>query len=132
MGRLILLVEDEADLADAVEFGLRRAGHDVRRAATGPDALFEAFRDPLPDAVVLDLNLPGLSGKDVCRRLRAHERTRHLPILMASARARAEDVAEGLALGADDYLVKPYSVRELRRRVEALLGPGEFPLAAGD
>jgi len=120
---LILLVEDEVDLADVVEFQLVRAGFAVRRAATGPDALVQAVREPRPDAVVLDVMLPGLSGHEVCRRLRVDPATAHLPILMASARATRADVDAGLAAGADDYLAKPYSVLELVRRVEALLAP---------
>jgi two-component system phosphate regulon response regulator PhoB len=121
MGGLVLLVEDEADLADAVEFQLERAGHRVRRAATGPDALLEARRDPMPDLVLLDLMLPGLSGKDVCRQLRSDPRTKRMPILMATAMDSEVDRIVGFELGADDYLAKPYSVRELVLRVEALL-----------
>lgn len=129
MGGLILLVEDEADLADVVEFQLLRAGHRVRRAASGHEALVECRRQPLPDLVLLDIMLPGLSGKEVCRQLRADPQTRRLPILMASAMDSEVDRIVGFELGADDYLGKPYSVRELVLRVEALLRRASIPEA---
>lgn len=127
MGGLILLVEDEPDLADAVEFQLLRAGHGVRRAETGPQALVECRRQPMPDLVLLDLMLPGLSGKEVCRQLRGDAQTRRLPIIMATAMDTEVDRIVGFELGADDYLGKPYSVRELVLRVEALLRRAAAP-----
>ena len=121
MAPRVLLVEDEPDLARTVAYGLKREGFDVTIAATGRAAL-EATSGPLPfDAVVLDLMLPDLGGLEVCRRLRADTRTRNLPILMATARGEEIDRVVGFEIGADDYVVKPYSVRELSLRIKALL-----------
>lgn len=113
----ILVVEDEAPIAEVVQSYLEREGHMVVWAATGEEAL-EAFDRRRPDLVVLDLNLPGISGEDVCRRIRAGS---DVPIIMLTARDAEEDLVKGLELGADDYLTKPFSPRELTARVRALL-----------
>jgi two-component system phosphate regulon response regulator PhoB len=117
--KLVLVVDDERDLRELVDFNLRRAGYDTLQAASGREALTEALGRP-PDIVVLDLNLPDIPGTEVCRQLRADARTREAAILMLTARGTESDRISGFELGADDYVVKPFSVRELVLRVQAL------------
>lgn len=116
MARKILVVEDEALIADAVAARLRSEGYEVQLAADGPSGVEHARRWE-PDLVILDLMLPGLDGLEVCRRI---QRERHLPVLMLTARDDETDLVVGLAVGADDYLTKPFSMRELVARVQAL------------
>ena len=113
----ILVVEDEARIAEVVQSYLEGQGHTVDWAATGEDALAAAARRR-PDLVILDLGLPGMSGEEVCRRLRAQS---DVPIIMLTAKDAEEDLVRGLQLGADDYVTKPFSPRELTARVRALL-----------
>jgi two-component system, OmpR family, response regulator RegX3 len=110
----ILVVEDEDAIADPLVDGLRREGYDVERAATGVDALSDSHR---PDLVLLDLRLPDIDGLDVCRALR--ERST-VPIIVVTARGEESDRVVGLELGADDYVVKPFGVRELIARIRAV------------
>ncbi|MBI2390557.1 MAG: response regulator [Deltaproteobacteria bacterium] len=124
MAQRVLVVEDEKDLATVVAYNLRAEGLDVIVAENGEAALREATSRRL-DLVVLDLNLPDISGLEVCRRLKANAATRDLPILIASARGEEVDRVVGLELGADDYVVKPFSVRELVLRVRAILRRAE-------
>lgn len=114
---MILVVEDEEALAGVVRSYLHRAGHRTAEARTGPAAVLAA-RDLGPDVIVLDLGLPGLDGLEVIRRIRAFS---DCYVLITTARAQEPDRLAGLAEGADDYLVKPFSVRELVARVEAVL-----------
>ncbi len=115
------MVEDEADIAGLIKHTLERAGHpDVRVVGSG-DAALEAIAERPPALVILDLNLPIVSGLDVCRRLRAQPQTARLPIIMLTARTSESDRIAGLDLGADDYLTKPFSLRELAARVRAVL-----------
>lgn len=116
----LLVVEDEADLADAVAAGLRRVGYAVDVSYDGDDALVKAAVNDY-DLVLLDLNLPGTGGLEVCRQIRRESAQRAPRILMLTARDRLEDRVEGLDLGADDYLVKPFEFDELTARVRALL-----------
>ena len=116
MARKILVVEDEALIADAVAARLRSEGYEVQSAADGPSGVEHARRWE-PDLVILDLMLPGLDGLEVCRRI---QKDRHLPVLMLTARDDETDLVIGLAVGADDYLTKPFSMRELVARVQAL------------
>ncbi len=116
MARKILVVEDEALIADAVAARLRSEGYEVQLAADGPAGVEHARRWE-PDLVILDLMLPGLDGLEVCRLI---QRERHLPVLMLTARDDETDLVIGLAVGADDYLTKPFSMRELVARVQAL------------
>jgi two-component system, OmpR family, response regulator RegX3 len=113
----ILVVEDEARIAEVVQSYLEAQGHTVDRAASGEEALAAVARCR-PDLVVLDLGLPSMPGEDVCRRLRA---TSDVPIIMLTAKDAEEDLVRGLQLGADDYVTKPFSPRELTARVSALL-----------
>lgn len=121
MSSSILVVEDEADLASTLEFNLQREGHRVRVALSGNAAIEELDRTPPPDLVLLDLMLPDISGIEICKRIRQQERTRAIPVIMLTARAEELDRVVGFEVGADDYVVKPFSVRELMLRVRALL-----------
>src|SRR5690606_13831639 len=116
----ILIVEDERSLADTLAMNLRREGFEVLTAYDGQDGLRQA-QLRLPDLVVLDLMLPAKPGLDVCRELRAGGRTREIPILMVTAKAEESDELIGLAVGADDYVTKPYSLKVLIQRVKNLL-----------
>jgi two-component system phosphate regulon response regulator PhoB len=118
---LILIIEDEADLAATLDYNLQREGYQTRVANSGVAGLEAAQVDPLPDAIVLDLMLPDVSGTELCRRLRESERTREIPIVMCTAKGSEIDRVVGFEVGADDYVVKPFSVRELMLRIRALL-----------
>ena len=124
----ILVVEDEADLAELVAFNLRQSGYTASIASSGTAALAEVARKR-PDLVVLDLMLPDISGTEVCRRLRSEPSTQRLPIVMLTARSAEIDRVLGFEVGADDYVSKPFSPRELVLRVGAVLRrvlpPGE-------
>jgi DNA-binding response OmpR family regulator len=113
----VLVVEDERTIAEAVAARLRAEGFAVQTAADGPSAVEAARRTP-PDVIVLDVMLPGFDGLEVCRRIQAE---RPVPVLMLTARDDETDLLVGLAVGADDYLTKPFSMRELAARVKALL-----------
>jgi two-component system, OmpR family, response regulator MprA len=116
-GGRVLVVEDDADIADVLRRSLRNEGYEVRTSADGVEAL-DVAAGFFPDLVVLDLGLPRLDGVEVCRRLREDG---DVPILMLTARAETEDRVEGLDSGADDYLVKPFERQELLARIRALL-----------
>ena len=116
----ILLVDDEPNIREVVSLYLRRDGHVVIAAADGEEAL-RLYQQTRPDLVVLDLMLPKVSGLEVCRRLGAEATDRRVPLIMLTARGEEEDRIVGLSLGADDYVVKPFSPRELAARVEAVL-----------
>ena len=129
MSHKILVVEDEADLLDLVVYNLRKEGFRPLRAETGEKAL-EIARTEKPDLVLLDLMMPGLDGLEVCRRLRANEATADIPIVMMTARVEESDAVVGLSVGADDYVKKPFGVKELLARVRAVLrrtGAGPDP-----
>ncbi|GMV40713.1 MAG: DNA-binding response regulator [Myxococcales bacterium] len=121
MTQLILLVDDEADLCEILEYNLQREGFRTRVATSGRQALDLAALEPPPDLVILDLMLPDISGTEVCRRLRMADRTRHVPVMMLTARSDEIDRVVGFEVGADDYVVKPFSTRELLLRVKAIL-----------
>ncbi|HEY0838544.1 MAG TPA: response regulator transcription factor [Vulgatibacter sp.] len=119
----ILIVEDEADLRDMVGYNLRAAGHEVREAETVGDALAEIQRSR-PDLVLLDLMLPDRPGTELCRKLKADPETESIRVVMLTARSEEIDRVVGFELGADDYVAKPFSVRELVLRVNAVLRRG--------
>ena len=119
----VLVVEDEESFSDALSYMLRREGYEVEVAETGPDAL-TAFDRLGADLVLLDLMLPGLSGTEVCRELRNRSK---VPIIMVTARDTEVDKVVGLELGADDYVTKPFSSRELIARIRAVLRRGGEP-----
>jgi two-component system phosphate regulon response regulator PhoB len=120
MGARILIVEDEEPLTLLLRYNLEAEGYQVDVAARGDEAEIRLKESP-PDLVVLDWMLPGISGIELCRRLRARSDTERLPIIMLTARGEESERVRGLATGADDYLVKPFSVPELLARVKALL-----------
>ncbi|WP_067473294.1 response regulator transcription factor [Actinomadura hibisca] len=116
----VLVAEDDADIRDLIVFKLEQAGHTVIAVGDGRTALREASARS-PDIALLDVMMPGMSGIDVCRALRAQPATLALPVIMLTARAQESDVETGLAAGADDYIVKPFSPRELTSRVQTVL-----------
>ncbi|MBS1149246.1 MAG: phoB-2 [Myxococcaceae bacterium] len=116
----ILVVEDEQDLGDLLAYNLGAAGHQVQLARTGAAALAKLREDP-PQLVLLDLMLPDISGAEVARLIRAEPATARVPIIIVTARGEEADRVRGLELGADDYVVKPFSVKELLLRVKAVL-----------
>ena len=120
MTATVLVVEDEPQIQELVAVNLEHSGHKVLRAASAEEAE-ASIRAALPDVLVLDWMLPGESGLAFARRLRADERTRELPILMLTARAMEQDKISGLEAGADDYLTKPFSPKELAARIKAVL-----------
>jgi two-component system response regulator RegX3 len=124
----ILVVEDEETLAEAIAFLLGKEGFEVTVAATGPDAIAQ-FEKSGADLILLDLMLPGLSGTEVCRQIRAKSA---VPIIMLTAKDSEIDKVVGLEIGADDYVTKPYSSRELIARIRAVLRRGEFLDSADD
>ena len=116
----ILVVEDEVDVALLIAYSLEVEGYVVESVARGDDAELRLAKNP-PDLLLLDWMLPGVSGIEICRRLRAREATRTLPVIMVTGRREESERVRGLAVGADDYVVKPFSVIELMARVHALL-----------
>jgi two-component system phosphate regulon response regulator PhoB len=125
-GRKILIIEDESDVADLLSLNLRKAGFKTTTAVDGATGLQQA-RDDRPDFIVLDLMLPKMSGLEVCRILKSDAATSHIPILMLTAKAEEVDRIVGLEFGADDYVTKPFSPREVMLRVRAILRRGEKP-----
>lgn len=131
----ILIVEDDADIAESIRYNLERErAFTAQVALTGEAGLSAALLRPgkrdsanrTPDLIILDLNLPGMSGFELCRRLRTEEQTRRTPIIVLTARTDESDKVRGLELGADDYMTKPFSVRELVARVRAALRRAGF------
>jgi DNA-binding response OmpR family regulator len=122
----VLVVDDEPDAVELVAFNLTKAGIAVVTAETGVEALAKA-REILPDAIVLDLMLPEMDGLEVCRNLRREPKTAGIPVIMVTAKGAEMDRVLGLELGADDYLTKPFSPRELVLRIKKLLQPRQVP-----
>ncbi len=127
--RRVLVIEDDADIAEAIAYQLERAGLQMRLARTGEEGLEAARRGV--DLVLLDLNLPGMDGLEVCRMIRRQAGTAHVPVIIISARSEEVDRVLGLEMGADDYVVKPFSMKELAARCRVALrraaGGGEAP-----
>ncbi|MBJ7434134.1 MAG: response regulator transcription factor [Microbacteriaceae bacterium] len=119
----MLVVEDEQSLREPLVYILRREGFEVLEAADGPSALIE-WQNGSPDLILLDLMLPGMSGVDVCREIRTRS---NVPIIMVTAKDSEVDKVVGLEIGADDYVVKPYSTRELLARIKAVMRRGAAP-----
>jgi DNA-binding response OmpR family regulator len=135
MASRVLIAEDEPDIRDLLAFHLERDGYEVARARTGAEALRQV-RDRRPDLLILDLMLPEIDGLEVCRRLRQQTETSQLPIVMLTAKGDEVDRIVGLEVGADDYIVKPFSPKEVLARVRAVLRRtrppvGPAPLSAG-
>ncbi len=121
MSRKVLIADDEANIVISLEFLMKREGHAVSIARDGPAAL-AAIRRERPDLVLLDVMMPGLSGFEVCQAVRSDESLAAVKILMLSAKGRDTDLAKGQALGANAYMTKPFSTRELAEKVRELLG----------
>ncbi len=122
MNKPVLVVEDEPDIAEGLRYNLEREGLAVVVAGTGEKGLAAALdRSNPPLLIILDLMLPGMSGTELCRRLRREPQTRRTPVIILTARGSESERVEGLELGADDYVTKPFSVRELVARVRAVL-----------
>ena len=121
MTGLILIVEDERDLVATLEYALEKEGFRTRSAYTGRQGLEIAAGEPGPDLVLLDLMLPDMSGTQVCQQLRTGARTRGLPVIMMTAKSEEVDRVVGFEVGADDYVIKPFSLRELMLRIRAVL-----------
>lgn len=129
----ILVVEDDPDICEVLAYNLDREGYRVNTAADGDEGLLAARRDS-PDLVLLDVMLPGTDGVEVCRKLKSDPLTSGIPVIMVTARGDESDVVLGLGLGADDYIPKPFSAKELMARVRAVLrrGPPREEGDAGD
>jgi DNA-binding response OmpR family regulator len=134
----VLVVEDERDVAELIRYNLAREGFDVMVAATGPEGLKSA-RDFQPEVILLDIMVPQLNGWEVCRRLKQDHETRAIPVIMVTGRAEEGDKVLGFELGADDYITKPFSPRELIARLRAVSrrgrtveGERKARLTAGD
>jgi two-component system phosphate regulon response regulator PhoB len=127
----ILIVEDEPSLVEVLSYNLQREGYEVAVAKEGREGLRKA-QTHLPDLVILDLMLPGLSGLDICRELRASPRTAGVSILMLTAKGEESDQIVGFAVGADDYVTKPFSVKVLLQRIKVLLRRATNPEPQGD
>jgi two-component system phosphate regulon response regulator PhoB len=122
----ILIVEDERDLQQILDYNLRQAGHEVLAALRGKDGL-ELARSQVPDLILLDLMLPDVPGTEVCKQLKQDPQLRTIPVVILTARGEEIDRVVGFELGADDYVVKPFSVRELLLRIQAILRRGQVP-----
>ncbi|MCA9461843.1 MAG: response regulator [Nitrospirales bacterium] len=130
MAATVLVVDDEKDLLDLVTYHLEKAGLKSLAARDGETAL-QIAKDRLPDLIVLDLMLPGLDGLEICRKLRKEPKTAHMAIIMLTAKAEEVDRIVGLEMGADDYMVKPFSPRELVARIKAVLRRGQSHESVG-
>jgi two-component system phosphate regulon response regulator PhoB len=119
----ILIVDDERDLVQVVEFNLRQAGFETASAFDGERALLQ-IKQRVPDLIVLDLMLPDIPGTEICRSIKSNPRTKHVPVIMLTARGEEVDRVVGFELGADDFVTKPFSVRELVLRIKAVLRRG--------
>ncbi len=121
MSSTILLVDDEQDIVETLRYSLEREGYSTLSARTGAAAMNYLGQSQTPDLVLLDWMLPDMSGTEVCRSLRTAERTRRIPVIMVTARSEEIDRVVGFEIGADDYVTKPFSVRELLLRIKAIL-----------
>ncbi len=126
MGKRILIVDDEPNIVLSLEFLMKREGYEVATAGDGEAAL-EALAAQTPDLVILDVMLPKMNGFDVCRRVRADPRWKAVPILMLTAKGRDSEVSKGLGLGADLYVTKPFSTKELAAQIKGLLAAAREP-----
>jgi DNA-binding response OmpR family regulator len=118
---VILIADDDPDILALVSFRLERAGYEILQARDGEEAVRVAL-DRRPDLAILDVMMPRVDGYEATRRLRQHEETRRMPVILLTARVQEEDIARGFEAGADDYVKKPFSPQELGSRVQAVLG----------
>jgi two-component system phosphate regulon response regulator PhoB len=127
----IFVVEDEADILEVIQYNLARDGFAVSCSRDGQDGL-RRIKAESPDLVVLDLMLPGLDGLEICRRLKGDPLTRAIPVVMVTAKGEESDVVLGLGVGADDYMIKPFSPKELLARIKAVLRRGPLKTEAAE
>ncbi len=127
----ILIVDDEIDILELVEFNLLKQGYRTLTAQNGEDAL-RLTRQKKPDAIILDLMLPGISGLEVCRTLKSDSATKDIPIIMLTARGEEEDIVKGLEMGADDYVTKPFSPKILVARLKSVLRRNDRQKSSGE
>lgn len=133
MTKTVLIVDDESDLVTTLEYNLHQEGYETRTAFDGQTALERAYQKPYPDLILLDVMLPDISGTDVCRQIRGDEKVGHIPIMMLTARGDEIDRVVGFELGADDYMSKPFSTRELLLRIRAIIRrAATVPMTIGD
>ena len=116
----IFIVEDEPDILDVISYSLNREGFQIESSLDGAESI-ELLQQFKPDLILLDLMLPGMGGLDVCRHLKNDELSKHIPIIMVTAKGEESDIVLGLGLGADDYISKPFSPRELIARIKSVL-----------
>jgi len=134
MGSIILIIEDEIAQAQILQYNLEAEGFEVKHATTAEDGLYMAKED-VPDLIILDWMLPDLAGIEVCRQIKSGVQTKSIPIIMLTARGTEDDKVRGLNVGADDYMVKPHSIKELIARIRANLrksGVSDMELRYGD
>jgi len=126
MSKTVLIIEDDPDIAECLRLALERAQLTVRVALTGEEGLSASLnKDDPPAAILLDLLLPGMSGIEICRRLRSAEPTKGTPIIMVSAKTAETDIEAGVAVGANCYITKPFSIRDVVERVHAVVLEGK-------
>lgn len=126
----ILVIEDEADILEVIQYNLEREGHKVIACRNGEQGL-SRIRTDNPDLVILDLMLPGMDGVEVCRQVKSDPVTRAIPVIMVTAKAEESDIVLGLGIGADDYIAKPFSPKELVARVKVVLRRGPLREESG-
>jgi len=119
MFKHICVVEDDADILELLEYNLRRQGYEVTTYNEGTGA-FEGISNRVPDLVILDLTLPGLTGMEICKYLRNNQRTKHIPIIILTARTDESDRLDGLKQGADRFITKPFSIKEILANINEL------------
>lgn len=127
----VFVVEDEPDILDVLSYNLKREGYEVSFSMNGAEAIVPIQQEK-PDLVLLDLMLPGMDGLEVCRQLRNDERSKNIPIIMVTAKGEESDVVIGLGMGADDYITKPFSPKELIARVKAALRRSKVAVKVDD
>ncbi len=118
--RHVLIIDDEKDIVESVEYNLAKEGYKVSKSYDGINGL-EAVQKKLPDIVILDLMLPGMSGIEICKAMKADQKTASIPVIMLTAKGEETDKIVGLEVGADDYITKPFSIRELAARIKTIL-----------
>jgi DNA-binding response OmpR family regulator len=116
----VFIVEDDYDISEVLRFNLEHKGYKVVWEENGENA-FEKIINDIPDLLILDLALPGISGIDVCRYLKNNEKTKHLPIIILTAKIKKEDREAAVSAGADDYITKPFTLKDVLKRVDALI-----------
>ncbi|HBC87986.1 MAG TPA: DNA-binding response regulator [Lentisphaeria bacterium] len=126
----IFAVDDEEDILELIRMNLEKEGYKVTSIGTGEECLKKS-REKIPDLILLDLMLPGIDGLDVCRTLKNDSKTRHIPIIMLTAKGEESDIVTGLELGADDYITKPFSMKVLLARIKSVIRKGTAPAATG-